>query len=43
MTSVEAVMRVLEPNAVRPGAHTPSTAFGADFICHFARCDLEVG
>ncbi len=39
--AVETTRRVAS-GAVAPGAHTPSTAFGADFIKSFAGCDLRL-
>jgi short subunit dehydrogenase-like uncharacterized protein len=41
-TALEATRRVARGD-VPPGAHTPSTAFGADFIRGFAGCDLQLG
>ncbi len=45
-TSLECVARVLagkgKDGPLPPGAHTPSTAFGADFITGFAGCDLRI-
>ncbi|MEW5855202.1 MAG: saccharopine dehydrogenase NADP-binding domain-containing protein [Myxococcota bacterium] len=41
LTAVEAVARVLKGN-VKPGALTPSKAFGAGFITEFAGCELRI-
>jgi short subunit dehydrogenase-like uncharacterized protein len=42
MTALESVRRVARGD-VAPGAHTPSTAFGAGYITEFEGCDLRVG
>jgi saccharopine dehydrogenase (NAD+, L-lysine-forming) len=40
-SSLECVRRVLA-GEVSPGAHTPSTAFGARFVMELSRCELRV-
>jgi saccharopine dehydrogenase (NAD+, L-lysine-forming) len=40
-TAVECAERVAA-GRVEPGAHTPSQAFGADFITQFEGCDLRI-
>lgn len=42
MASVESAQRVLE-GGVTPGYHTPSSAFGADFLETLPGCSLAVG
>jgi short subunit dehydrogenase-like uncharacterized protein len=41
-SSLEIIRRLLA-GGVPAGAHTPSTAFGADFVTHLDGCDLQVG
>lgn len=41
MTALDSVRRVAA-GEVKAGAHTPSLAFGADYIQHFDGCDLRV-
>jgi short subunit dehydrogenase-like uncharacterized protein len=41
LTSLASVQRLLA-GGVAPGAHTPSTAFGADFITSIEGCTLRV-
>jgi short subunit dehydrogenase-like uncharacterized protein len=41
-SSLEIVRRLLA-GGVAAGAHTPSTAFGADFITQLPGCDLQLG
>jgi short subunit dehydrogenase-like uncharacterized protein len=47
MTSLECVKRIVagqgKDGPLPPGAHTPSTAFGAGFIKGFEGCDLRIG
>jgi len=40
-TSIESVSRVLA-GKIRPGYHTPSTAFGPGYITEFPSCDLRI-
>ncbi|MGI9077760.1 MAG: saccharopine dehydrogenase family protein [Gemmatimonadaceae bacterium] len=39
--AVECMRRVLQ-GGIAPGVHTPSTAFGANFITELPRCDLRI-
>jgi short subunit dehydrogenase-like uncharacterized protein len=41
-SSLEIIRRLLA-GGVAPGAHTPSTAFGADFITQLPGCHLQLG
>jgi short subunit dehydrogenase-like uncharacterized protein len=41
-TALESTLRVAR-GEVAPGAHTPATAFGADYIRGFAGCELRLG
>jgi short subunit dehydrogenase-like uncharacterized protein len=41
-SSLEIIRRLLA-GGVAAGAHTPSTAFGPDFVTQLAGCDLQIG
>ena len=43
LAALASVERLLEGAAVAPRAHTPSTAFGADFVTTIEGCALRVG
>jgi len=42
LTAIDTARRLLAGEAT-PGAHTPATAFGADFITRFEGCTLRMG